>query len=398
MRAILLASLAKGTSSITNLLPSPDVHAMLTACNNMGAKLQSSSSNDYQIRGCDAKPVFGNSKIDVANSGQVMRFMTAIASLQTQPINIYGDASANTRPMRPLLHALSLLGATCFSNNGTAPVSINGPINNYQTKVFGADSQHVSALLMMLPLLEQPTELIVEQPGELPWIDLTCYWLTKVGISFYRQDYEYFSFPGKQHFTAFDYKVVADYSSLAFPLVAALLTQSTIEINNIDPEDIQGDKVIIQILQSMGAQIVLHANRIVVKPSKLQPAIIDLNNCIDAVPIMAVLATQLVGTTKLINIAVASTKECDRLQVMQQELTKLSANIINHGDSLEISHSRLVGSTVDSYHDHRVAMALIVAGMVSANETIVRNVDCIQKSYHNFISQMQYLGCPLIVS
>lgn len=399
IRALLFAACAHGRSELHNLLQSPDIQAMKFAITKLGAIVTTNHNITY-VAGNNGKMQAMEPSVYVANSGQVLRFMSALFALQPTAVTLSGDASANQRPMLPLINALNDLGANCkqLTKNASAPVQISGTISKDKVTILGADSQFVSALLMALPFKKTDTTILVSNPGETPWIDLTLSWLDRMQLTYeYRSDYTYYKLSGNAKVNAFKYTVPTDFSSMAFPLVAALITKATIVIDNLDFNSKQGDANIIQLVQQLGARVDVTHNKVTVYPSDLVGQQLDLNDCIDAVPIMTVLALAATGSTTLTNIAIARTKESDRITVMEQELNKLGAKITSTYDQLTIEPTPLAGGIVDSHHDHRVAMALIIAGMITKQQTIVQNIDCISKSYPNFIENMQQLGANLQV-
>jgi 3-phosphoshikimate 1-carboxyvinyltransferase len=162
--------------------------------------------------------------------------------------------------------------------------------------------------------------------------------------------------------------------------------------------DAQGDKKIIAALLDMGALIEVRGNTLVVKSGgTLTGREIDVNDFIDAVTILAVVGCYAKGTTILTNAAIARKKESDRLSSISTELKKMGADIIETNDGLIIKGSPLSGSTCQSYHDHRIAMSCTIAALGAKNESIVNDTACVTKSYPDFVSDMQRLGCELDV-
>ena len=194
--------------------------------------------------------------------------------------------------------------------------------------------------------------------------------------------------------------VPGDLSSLSFPLVAALITRSRLTINHIDMSDPQGDKAMIEILQSMGAKITINANdnAVTIHPThRLESIDIDINHCIDCLPILAVVACFAKGTTHISGATIARQKESDRISAMAIELTKMGADIDELPDGLLIRHCQLHAATVDSHHDHRIAMALAVAAMATTGNTQVNQVECVNKTFPHFAETMMNIGANIRV-
>jgi 3-phosphoshikimate 1-carboxyvinyltransferase len=403
IRALLFASLAQGESHIKNLLPSPDILAMLSACKACGATIEY-ENNCAHIIGTNGKIKTPDNIIDAGNSGQVLRFIACLAGLQNHYLVITGDASIrNNRPIKPLLEALPQLGMTCLClrEDDHAPLILKGPFTQHRTTLSGEDSQPVSGLLMALAFHPGTHEIQVRNPGELPWINLTLSWLSRFQIDYTHRDFMHYQITGKEIIPAFDYTVPGDLSSLAYPLVAAILTQSTLCIYNVDLTEPQGDKAIIDVLKKMGAHINIDQNKktLTVHPSgELQGIEIDINDFIDCITILAVVGCFAKGKTKIIGAKIARLKESDRIAAITQELRKMGAHIEEFDDGLTIYKSVLHGATVESHHDHRIAMSLAVAGFASPGETPIRNIDCVQKSFPNFLESMQTIGGKICVS
>lgn len=400
LRAVLFASMASGKSTIYACLQSPDVEAMIAACKKIGAQIKR-TNNTIEIVGVAGKPSVPDDVIDAGNSGQVLRFIGSIVALIDGYTVITGDHSVRfNRPVRSLITGLTQLGAFCQSTKGDgyAPLIIKGPIDSGKIMIDGQDSQPVSGLLMASAFLNGCTEIYVSNAGEKPWIGVTLDWFDRLGINYCNKNFEYYKVEGGNVINGFNYSVPGDFSSILFPVVAALITQSDITIDNIDMNDSQGDKKVIAQLQEMGADISLCEKKLLIKAGRqLHGCEIDVNDFIDALPILSVLACYVTGTTVLKNAGIARQKESDRLAVITSELQKMGADIVEREDMLIIQGKKLVGGDVQTYDDHRIAMSLAVAAFGAKEKTIVDNVHCVKKSYHNFYQDMRSLGCAIEV-
>lgn len=403
LRAILFGMLADGQTEVFNALPSPDTEAMMTACRHLGAIIDH-EENKIKIHGLSGKIEGAHDVIHAGNSGLIFRFMTAVAALGHQPIVITGDHSIrHQRPIQPLLRGLSQLGASAIStrNNGCAPVIVQGPILPGKVTISGEDSQPISGLLAAGAFACGPIQLHVTNPGEKPWVHLTLQWLKRLGVAFTQQDYSYFALQGCSSYKGFSYEVPGDLSSAAFPIAAALVTQSELTLENVDLTDAQGDKEVIYLLQKMGAEIEIDhvQKRITVKKGKkaLQGVKQDINDFIDSIAVLAVVGCFAEGSTHLYNAEIARKKECNRIHCLANELGKMGASITELNDGLLIHKSVLKGAEVDSHGDHRLAMALTVAGLAAKGKTVIRNVQCIAKTFPQFLESFNSLGANIVV-
>lgn len=402
LRAILFASLAHGTSKIHHYLHSPDTTAMINACILLGAKINV-NSDILIIEGTAGQPSVPANIIDSGNAGIVLRFVAAIAALLPGYTVITGDHSIRTkRPIRPLLDALTQLKSFAVSTKGDgyAPVIIKGPLQPGKTTLTGEDSQPVSGLLIACAFAKGVSDITVTNPGEKPWIDLTLDWFKRLDIPYINENYEHYIIQGHTQYNGFEYTVPADFSSAAFPIVSALITQSEVTLQHIDMNDIQGDKAIIPVLQEMGANISYEEKRKllhIAKTEQLTGKIINVNDYVDAIPILSIVGCFAKGTTQIVGGAIAKHKESDRLAAMTTELRKMGADISDTDDGLIIKKSLLKGAELQSYHDHRIAMSLAIAGLIATGNTIIKDVACVAKTFPNFAEAMQKLGAHIKV-
>lgn len=399
MRAILFAALSKGRSEINHFLSAPDTAHMIHACKLLGAKVICA---DHQIivDGIDGKIDVVADVIQAGNSGLILRLLSGIAALSHSYTFITGDHSIrHQRPMHTMLNALNQLGVLAISthNHGYAPLLIKGPLKGGKVLLHGEDSQPISALLIACALAKEPTEIIVKNPGEKPWVALTLNWLDRLGVKYSNKNFERYFVQGNSKFNSFEYHVPGDWSSAAFPIAAALVTQSSLMIENVDLSDPQGDKEFLHIMKKMGANIEIDTKekRLHIMPSQLRGITVDINDCIDAITVLATVACFAEGETRIINAAVARQKECDRLHCIYHELSKMGAEITATEDSLIIRGKKIKGARANSHGDHRMAMSLVVAALGASGSSVVENIDCIAKTFPNFVERFMDLGANI---
>ena len=372
----------------------------MRACQALGATLEKFSDR-VEIVGVAGKIPFAEDVIQAGNSGLILRLIGAVSALCPQPIIITGDYSIrHVRPLSPLLDALNQLGVQAISTRGDggAPILIRGPLHSGSVIMSGEDSQPVSGMLIASAFAPGPVEIFVTHPGETPWIELTLSWLSRLKIPYSAQNFDYYRVEGNALIESFSYTVPADFSSLAYPLLAAVITGSEVKFENIDFSDVQGDKQLIAILQNIGANIEcdeINKSLSVKKCKALQGIVVDVNACIDATPILAVAGCFAEGKMELKGAAIARKKECDRIACIVSELKKLGAKIEEHPEGLTVYPSSLKGAEVLSHADHRMALSLAVAGLMAKGETRIKETACVEKSYPLFCEEMQKIGADL---
>lgn len=390
IRALVIAGLAEGTSVLKNPLFSSDTESCIAGIRTMGSGVVV-GENHVEVTGVGNAPAFSSQTIDMGNSGTSLRMLTGIATIGSQPVKFDGDDSLRTRPMQPLFTALEKLGAKVESTNGKCPFTIRGPIKGGKTEVNGMSSQYLSSLLIACPLIEQDTEIIVHQLMEKPYVEITLDWLKSQSIQFEQKGLDWFKIKGGQSYKPFSGYIPSDFSTATFPLCAAAVTRSEIKIKGLDFNDPQGDKEVFQHLEKMGVHLQHVEDGIIVTGGELTGSDIDMNNIPDALPAMAALACYAKGTTRLINVAQARFKECDRIKAMATELKKMGADITELDDGLIIHESSLKGTCVHGYHDHRMVMALALAGMGAEGETLIDTAESFKITYPGFVKDFKHI-------
>jgi len=392
IRAVVIASLAEGESEIYNPLGSADTLACVESCQAFGAKIQ--LGDVWYVEGVGGEVKTPENIIDVQNSGTTCRIAIGIASLAPGYTVFTGDAQTRKRPMQPLLDALNKLGAQAFSTrgNGYLPVVVKGRIRGGTTEVSGLTSQYLTSLLISTPLAEADTAIMVRDLHERPYVEMTMSWLNRQGILYRHQGLEYFEIVGGQGYRAFKERIPGDFSSATFFLCAGSITEAEITLRGLDMKDSQGDKKVVDILKSMGANIEVREGEIVVRGGELRGQELDLNDTPDALPALAVVGCCAKGTTIIRNVPQARIKETDRIAVMCQELSKMGARVEELPDGLIIRESKLRGSKLDGHGDHRVVMSLAIAGLVAEGATEISTAEAIKATFPNFIQLLESLG------
>lgn len=395
IRAVFLAALAEGTSTIRHRLQSADVDSAIAACKALGAGIEE-SGEVLRITGFNGKPIAPKNTIDVGNSGTTANFVLALAALCDKPVTITADDQTRKRPVAPLLESLKHLGAVIeSSNNGLLPVRIRGPIKGGTADVAGSTSQYLSALLIHGIFCETPTVLKLKSLNEKPYADMTVAWLKKLGVRLEQDNHSEYRLAPRQSLKAFEAVIPSDWSSAAFFLILAAIPGCEVTLEGLDFADTQGDKEVVNYLKAMGADITV-GNNVKIRGKKLRGTALDMNNTPDALPAMAVAGALAEGVTHLTNVPQARIKETDRIAVMCQELVKMGAGITEERDGLLIrGGAPLKGTAVAGHYDHRVVMSLAVAGLAAAGITTIDTAEAIKITFPDFIDKMRTCGADM---
>jgi len=396
IRAVAIASLAKGDSVIRYPLWSGDTEAAVLCYRAFGAKIDTRDDKAWKVRGFGGKITPPKETIDVLNSGTTLRVAMGSAAL-AEPgavTNFTGDEQIQSRPIAPLMQSLEELGAKCVSlkGNGKAPVSVAGKLRGGRTSIAAFTSQYLSSLLLCTPLAPADTDIEVTLLNEPGYVQMTLDWLDKQGIQYDHDGLRRFHMRGNQSYKAYDLPVPADFSSATFFLCAAALFGDGVTLKGLDFADSQPDKAVVDYLREMGAEITTGPDGITVKGSSLKGITIDMNATPDALPAMAVTAAFAEGTTKLVNVPQARSKETDRIKCMAEELTKMGAGVEELPDGLVVHHSKLSAARLDGRSDHRIVMALSLAAMGLDRPCTIETAEAIKVTFPEFVDLMQTLG------
>ena len=397
-RAFMVALLARGESKVINPLLSFDIEATIEAARTLGAEV-SQEGDVWRVLGTAGELKPRADIIDARNSGTTIRLMSAIAALSPKLVRLTGDESIRARPMGPLIEALAKLGAKarCEGLRGRPPVVVGGGLRGGEVEITGAiSSQFISALLLASPYAKEDVKITVtEELRSKPYVEITLELLDGAGARIKRsRDLMEFKIPGGQVFEAIDFKVPGDFSSASFMLAAAALAGGTVRVSNLDVQSAQGDKRIIELLREFGADARVRGKAVEVSGGEELSGIeADCGNNPDLVPALAVLGSVAEGRTRLLNIPHLRLKETDRIRALASELRKLGAEVEERPDELRVRGvEQLKGAKLTSYGDHRMAMALAVAGLVARGETIIDGAESISVSYPSFVEEIRKLG------
>ncbi len=401
-RALIMAALGEGTSRIVNPAVSNDWMLGTEALEMFGARIEPKANAVWEVTGTAGKLTTPEDVINCGNSGIILRFFTALAACCEGYTVLTGDESLrHIRLCQPLIDAINALGAFAVSTKGDghAPLVVRGRLRGGSAEIDGMDSQPVSALLIASALADAPTELIVRRAGEKPWVGMTLAWMDLCKAEYSNTNFEHYRVRGKSRWHAFESHIPLDWSAALYPIAAAVLTpNSEVHIPGLDYRDTQGDKMVVDVLRKMGAQIDTADRSVVARSSTLKGMTIDCNDFIDQFMLLAVIGACAEGETVLTNAEVCRYKECDRITEMRKALQAMGANVEERPDGLVIRKSQLHSARLDSRGDHRMVMTMAVAGLLAEGETIITKPDCVKKTFPHFVEQMQQLGCDMQMS
>ena len=382
-RAVICASLASGTSVITNISFSDDILATINAMRLAGAEI-SVNGNSVTVVGIKSSEKL-NSAIDCNESGSTLRFLIPVMTALFSEACFMGKGRLGKRPLDVYYDVFNTQNIGYSVSEDPFSLSIKGKLSAGVFHVPGnISSQFITGLLFALPLLNSDSEIVVTSDLESKgYIDLTIQTMKAFGVTVINDSYTHFLIKGNQKYSSNNYTVEGDYSQAAFFEVANFIGND-LDICGVDQDSLQGDKQILEILETLKTA---QENDLVV---------IDGAQCPDIIPIAAVAACLRKGKTRFINVGRLKLKESDRLSAVAEELSKIGGNITATEDSLVIDGvDTFYGAVTDSHNDHRIAMMLAIAATHCTGDITINGYECVSKSYPDFFEVYKSLGGDL---
>jgi len=394
-RVLLLAAFARGDTAVRGLLDADDTRVMIEALARLGVGIRR-DADALHVAGSGGSIPARDVELFLGNAGTVFRPLTAALAFSTGTFRLTGVARMHERPISDLVDALRRLGARIdyLGNEGYPPLLIYPGEIHIDERVRvrgGVSSQFLSALLMALPLSGKAATIEVE--GELisrPYVEITLNLMRRFGIEVRREDWRVFHVPGERYRSPGEIFVEGDASSASYFLAAGAIGGGPVRVEGVGIDSIQGDVRFTEVLERMGAEVVLGDTWIEVRGrGRLRPIDLDLNHIPDAAMTAAVAALFAKGPSTIRNVASWRVKETDRLAAMAAELRKLGARVVEEPDALRITPpERLTpGVAIDTYDDHRMAMCFALAALGGVPVRI-NDPGCVAKTFPDFFSAL----------
>ncbi|MBM3420642.1 MAG: 3-phosphoshikimate 1-carboxyvinyltransferase, partial [Bacteroidetes bacterium] len=388
-RAIVASLLSNGTSVIVNPSECDDSLAVTEMARVLGATVKKEESRLIVNGGLRPSA----RELNCGESGLALRMFSAVAAMWRETMTITGKGSLVSRPVDMIEKPLIELGATVETNRGRLPIRVRGPLRGGVAEVDGSvSSQFLTGLLFSLPLAENDSIIHLSNPTSKPYIDMTVDMLSRFGIEIENRDYSEFIIRGRQLYKPATVMIEGDWSGASFFLVMAAIG-GEITIGNLITDSLQADRRVVDALRMAGLTVITGNDRVTVKSGDLKPFRFDITDCPDLAPPLAVLAAACKGKTVLSGTARLSAKESSRGENIRNNLEKLGSAVRLGSDTIEIEGSgALMHAMTSSFSDHRMAMAMAAASVLSTEGITLDNVECISKSYPGFIDDFVKSG------
>lgn len=416
-RALLIASLANGTTHLTNALFSDDSHHFAKALQTLGFDVQLDEQNfSMTVTGLGGKIPAKNAELFIGNAGTAARFLSAFLTLGNGEYILDGEPRMRERPIGDLVEALTQLGAKIQSQVtghlalGTDYSKISPPIKiiangltGGKTKIAGdISSQFLSALLMVAPYAQTPIEIeLTTELNSKPYVDMTITIMKDFGVEVQRNGYQSFTIPISNYQLPITnlstslkagYPIESDASAASYFFAAPAICGGTVRVENISRKSVQGDVNFLDVLTQMGCVVEEGDNSIIVhRPSSIVGIDVDMRDIPDTAQTLAAIAPFADSPTRIRGIASARVKETDRVHATCVELDRLGVRVEEAEDGMTIHPvEKMRATSIQTYNDHRMAMAFSLIGLRFDGVTI-ENPSCVSKTFPNFFDVLDTL-------
>ncbi len=400
-RALVVAALARGESRLSGLLQSEDIDAMSRCLGALGVEIApatESAAGTWRVGGTGGALRAPDTALDVHASGTAMRLLTAVATLAPGPVEIDGTARLRERPAGELVAALDALGAgaRALGPGGCPPLRVAGGGLEGGSATIDArrSSQFVSAVLLVAPLARRDVRLALRDGvlASRPYVDVTLRCMQAFGAEA-RWAGDALEVSAGRGYRGRAFAIEPDASTAAYFFCAAALAGGRVRVEGLPGDSLQADMGLLDVLAAMGCRVERAPDGVAVRgpDGPLRGVDVDMNAMPDAVLALAVTAAFAEGTTRIRNVAHLRLKESDRLAALETELRRLGAGAQATGaGDLVVEPAPLRAAEIETYDDHRMAMAFALAGLRVPGISI-RDPGCVAKSWPKYFEALEGL-------
>jgi 3-phosphoshikimate 1-carboxyvinyltransferase len=395
-RALLVAALAEGTTTLTNALFSDDSYYFAESLKELGFDVQPTPQlSTFTVTGHGGLIPASHADLYVGNAGTAARFLTAMLTLGNGEYVVDGDPRMRQRPIGDLMEALTQLGANVASPTGCLPVHVlaSGLRGGHASVAGNVSSQFLSGLLMVAPSAQSEVELNVEHGlNSKPYVDMTLTVMSDFGVEISRDGYERFVIRSARYQSRETYAIESDASAASYFFAAPAILGGSVRVENISRQSKQGDIAFLGILQQMGCVVADGPDFIeVTGPDRLSGIDVDMRDISDTAQTLAVIAPFASSPTRIRGIGFIRKKETDRIAAVCTELTRLGVEVQENSDGMTIQPCASIRpACVQTYKDHRMAMAFALIGLRAPGISI-ENPACVSKTFPNYFEMLETL-------
>ena len=389
-RVLICAALSQNNTKIYCNVMSKDIAATVDCLKSIGTEIQV----DGDIITVIPNQFNKKSDLNCNESGSTLRFLMPLVSVLGIDATFKGSDRLSERPFSPLKEEMEKKGVT-FHTDNKFPLHLTGQLQSGEYEIAGnISSQFITGLLMALPLLNGDSIIKVIPPVESKsYIDITISVLRQFGIEIEEKENLYIIKGNQKYISPAEITVEGDWSNASFFLCAGALGEKGVTVTDLDINSPQGDKKILDILSTMGADVTISGNEITVKKNQLKGVTVDASDIPDLVPIISVVATACDGDTRIINAGRLRLKESDRIKSVIKMLSSVGADAEEADDGIIIHGGKvLTGGIVNGYNDHRIVMSASVLSMLCEKDIVITDGNAVEKSYPDFWDCFNKMG------
>jgi 3-phosphoshikimate 1-carboxyvinyltransferase len=395
-RSLLIAALADGATRLTNALFSDDSKYFANALQTLGFEVQLDEvDSEMIVAGLGGRIPSKKAELFIGNAGTAARFLSAFLSLGQGDYILDGEPRMRERPIGDLIDALHQLGVELETTNNCPPVEIFAKgLSGGKTRIAGnISSQFLSALLMVAPYAKSPVEIeVTTELNSRPYVELTLAVMRDFGIHVERDGYKSFKIPLTNYKSQITYAIESDASAASYFFAAPAICGGRLRVENTSRNSRQGDIAFLEILEQMGCVVREEVNSIeVTGTGSLKGIEVDMRDIPDTAQTLAAIAPFASSPTRIRGIASARLKETDRIHATCTELIRLGIHVEEHEDGMTIYPcDKIQPATVQTYNDHRMAMAFSLIGL-RVPGIMIENPVCVSKTFPDFFEVLDSL-------
>lgn len=385
-RAIALAAMAHGTSTLSNVGRSDDVRAAVEVARALGVRVDEGQSGELRVHGGPLKP---RGPLPCGESGLALRMFAPIAATVGGPVVLTGRGSLLQRPLGPLVEALGLAGVDCRTTGGGLPLTVCGPLRpSGELRLDGSHgSQVLTGLLLALVRTGQQARLRVDKLKSRPYVDLTIGMMRRYGVGVEVLPHDEFRIAPFQRYLPSHLDVEGDWSAAAFWMVAGAIAGDVV-VKRLNHSSLQPDAAIVGVLRQVGARVEVAEGSVRVQRAGDKAFTYDATHSPDLFPPLVALAANCKGISEICGVARLRHKESDRAAALMEEFGKMGIRIEIHGDTMLVHGGNPRAAALSSHGDHRMAMACAVAALRANSAVQIDGAEAVEKSYPSFWGEL----------
>ena len=394
-RALLLAALSQGTSTLHGCLSSADAQVFLECLCTLGFAV-TRDGDDITVTGCGGRIPRDAGEIYVGSAGTAARFLTAMLAFSRGEYTVCSSPQMQRRPMAPLIAALRAAGAEveCLGEEGHFPLRIRGAapeqIPDALTVNIDESSQFLSALLIAAGTLPRPLQIRVTGSHGLAYVEMTAAMMAQFGVTPAFREGTY-HLPGADGYLSREYIVEPDLSAAAYFYAMAALTGAQVTVERVSAQMLQGDAAFLDVLEQMGCRVLRGAEVTVIGSAdgRLRGGFtVDMSAFSDQALTLAAIAPYADAPIRIIGIGHIRLQECNRIQAIVKNLAALGVPVTETADGVQISPAVPRPCEIETFEDHRVAMAFALTGLRTPG-VVIRNPDCCKKTFAEYFTVLE---------